>query len=58
MPELIKTLEAYHKRREDDMKFSASLQGVNLNEDAPESKSFDDIKRKALGIEASGDDII
>mgnify|MGYP003343123922 FL=1 len=58
MPELIKTLEAFHKRREQEMKFQASLQGANFNEDEPETKTFDDIKRKALGIEANGDDIV
>ena len=39
--------------------FLASLQGVDLREEQEqEVKSFDDVRRKALGINASGDDIV
>ena len=58
MPELIKTLEAMHKKEERDKKFTASLQGVNLEEEPEESNSFEDIQRKVAGIETSGDDIV
>lgn len=58
MPELIKTLEALRKKEEAQMRFQAGLQGVNLNEEEPEGKTFDDIRRKALGINAKADDIV
>lgn len=58
MPELIKTLEALRKKEESQMRFQAGLQGVDLNDKQPEGKTFDDIRRKALGINASGDDIV
>lgn len=58
MPELIKTLEAMHKVEERDRKFQASLQGINLEEEEKEGPTFEDIKRRALGIDASGDDVL
>lgn len=59
MPELIKTLEAYHKRRETDMRFQASLQGASFDdEEKAEVKTFDDVRRKALGIEADSKDVV
>ena len=58
MPELIKTVEAFHRQRENEMRFQASLQGVDLNDDKPEGKTFDDIRRKALGITTSSDDVV
>ena len=58
MPELIKTLEALRKKEESQMRFQAGLQGVKLDEEEPEGKTFDDIRRKALGINATADDIV
>ena len=58
MPEMIKTLEAMHKKEEREKRFMASLQGINLGEEPEESKTFEDVKRKALGIDASGDDVV
>jgi hypothetical protein len=47
------------KTEEEKRRFLASLQGINLNEEEKqEGPSFDDIKRKALGIKASGDDVV
>ena len=57
MPELIQTLDAMQKVEERDRKFQASLQGINLEEEK-EGPTFEDIKRRALGIDASGDDVI
>ena len=59
MPEIIQTFKSMHKTEDEKRKFLASLQGVNLNESsAEESTSFEDIKRKALGIQASADDVV
>lgn len=59
MPELIKTLEAMHKVEERDRKFQASLQGINLEEEEQkEGPTFEDVRRRALGVDASGDDVI
>lgn len=58
MPELTSTLKAMHSREERQQKFAASLQGVSLDEKTEEGTSFDDVKRRALGIETSGDDVV
>lgn len=44
-----------HERR----KFHAGLKGINLEEEnKQEVSSFDDVRRKALGINASADDVL
>lgn len=60
MPELLRTLNSKRDREMEERKFLASLQGVNLEDQGPvvETKSFDDIKRKALGIDARSDDVV
>jgi hypothetical protein len=59
MPEIIQTFKSMHKTEDEKRKFLASLQGVNLNESSvEEGNSFEDIKRKALGIQASADDVV
>jgi len=58
MPELMTTLEAMHKKEERDKEFQASLQNVTLETKTEEGKSFEDIQRKAAGIETSADDIV
>jgi hypothetical protein len=62
MPELIQTLKSFKKQKSEDRKFTASLKGIDLDldeEDAgTQGKTFDDIQRKALGITASGDDVV
>ena len=59
MPELIQTLKSMHEKEHNQRKFAASLKGIQLDDDAKEeSKTFDDVKRKALGITASADDVI
>jgi phage-related minor tail protein len=62
MPELIQTLKSFKKQKSEDRKFTAGLKGIELNideeEEVQEGKTFEDIQRKALGINASGDDII
>jgi hypothetical protein len=63
MPELIQTLKSFKKQKSEDRKFAAGLKGIELNidedeEEVPQGKTFEDIRRKALGINASGDDIL
>lgn len=63
MPELIQTLKSFKKQKSEDRKFAAGLKGIELNidedeDDVQEGKTFEDIQRKALGIDASSDDIL
>lgn len=58
MPEMVQTFQAMQKTEGDKRKFLASLQGIDLNENNEEEKTFDDIRRKALGINADADDIV
>ena len=60
MPELIQTLKAMQKTESEKRKFLASIQGIDLNESSQEEEgsTFEDIQRRALGIDASGDDVV
>ena len=59
MPEMLQTLKAVQKTEDEKRRFLASLQGINLDEDSSsESVTFDDVKRRALGISASKDDVV
>jgi len=62
MPELIQTLKSFKKQKSEDRKFTASLKGINIDIDEEDKqsqgKTFEDIQRRALGIKASGDDIV
>lgn len=60
MPEVLLTLQAKQKLDEQNKIFLASLQGVDLRgEDRQkEGPTFDDIRRKALGINANANDVV
>ena len=62
MPELIQTLKSFKQQKSEDRKFTASLKGIDLESDvedeAIQGKTFDDVQRRAMGINASGDDIV
>jgi hypothetical protein len=59
MPELIQTLQSMQKVEHERRKFQAGLKGINLEEENnKEGTSFDDLRRKALGINASADDVV
>jgi len=59
MAELVQTFKAMQKTEAEKRKFLASIQGVELNEESSEEQSsFEDIRRRALGITASGDDVV
>jgi len=61
MPEMVQTFKSMQKTEEEKRKFLASIQGVELNASSnknEEGLSFEDVKRKALGINASADDVV
>ena len=55
----MQTIESLQKREKDNRIFLASLQGVDIR-DEQESKgpTFEDIRLRAMGIEASTDDVV
>lgn len=59
MPELIQTFRSMQKTEDEKRKFLASLQGIDLNENQNEgSVTFEDVERRALGIDTSKDDVV
>jgi hypothetical protein len=60
MPELLQTLKSKHEQEHNQRKFAASLKGIDIDEGAnkEEGSTFDDVRRRALGINASGDDVV
>lgn len=60
MPELVQTLKSMNEKEHNQRKFAASLKGINLDDAAEEKEgpTFDDIKRRAMGINASQDDVV
>lgn len=59
MPELIQTFKAMQKTESEKRKFLASIQGIDLNEETQnEGPTFEDIQRRALGIDTSSDDVV
>ena len=61
MPEMVQTFKSMQKTESEKRKFLASIQGVELNESSNENKeesSFEDVRRRALGINASADDVV
>jgi hypothetical protein len=47
LDELFLLIEARYKRANEDRKFSAALQGVDLDDAKEENPAFDEIQRKA-----------
>ena len=59
MPEIIQTIKSMQKSENEKRKFLASIQGVDLgDEESKEGPTFEDIQRRAMGINASGDDVL
>jgi hypothetical protein len=59
MPELLQTIESMQEKERQERIFLASLQGVDLRENQEEKgPTFEDIRLRALGINASSDDIV
>lgn len=52
MPELVLTLESMHKEKDEERRFLAQIEGIDIKEEASEEKpSFEDIQMKAMGID-------
>ena len=59
MPELIQTFKSIQKSESEKRKFLASIQGIDMGQEENEnSTTFEDVQRRALGIEASADDVV
>jgi len=60
MPELLQTIESMQEKERQDKIFLASLQGVDLRDEQEEQKgpTFEDIRLRAMGIEAATDDVV
>ncbi len=62
MPELIQTITAINQKEHNQRKFTASLKGIQLDDDVEEEKqkgsTFEDIQRRALGITTAADDVV
>ena len=61
MPELVNTLKALKKKDHEDKKFFASLKGVEIGEYEDDKKggpSFEDIRLRAAGINATSNDVV
>jgi hypothetical protein len=59
MPELIQTFSSMQKTETEKRKFLASIQGIELDGgEQEESKSFEDVRRRALGITADASDVV
>jgi hypothetical protein len=58
MPELIQTFSSMQKTESEKRKFLASIQGIELDTGEQENKSFEDVRRKALGITADASDVV
>jgi len=58
MPELIQTFKSMQKSESEKRKFLAAIQGVDLDANEEETSSFEDVKRRALGITADATDVV
>ena len=59
MPELIQTFKSMQKSESEKRKFLASIQGIELDGwEQEENKSFEDVRKKALGITADASDVV
>ena len=59
MPELIQTFKSMQKSESEKRKFLASIQGIELDSgEQEETSSFEDVRRRALGITADASDVV
>ena len=59
MPELLQTLTSMREKEENQRKFAASLKGISFDDNAEKTgPTFDDLRRKALGVNADGEDVV
>ena len=59
MPELLQTIESMQEKERQDRIFLASLKGIDLrDEQEQKGPTFEDIRLRAMGIEATTDDVV
>lgn len=60
MPELLQTIKSKKKSEAEERKFLAALQGRDFEDEQEqqEGPTFEDIRRRALGINTSADDVV
>ena len=61
MPEMVQTFKSMQKTEEEKRRFLASIQGIELNDSSnknEEGSSYEYIKRRAMGITASAEDVV
>jgi hypothetical protein len=60
MPELLQTLKSIKQKESEERKFLAGMQGIDLDidENKKEGPTFEDVRRKALGIDADSSDVV
>ncbi len=60
MPELVQTFKSMQKSESDKRKFLAMLQGIDIGQEQQEEEgpTFEDIQRRAQGINAAPDDVL
>jgi len=60
MPELVQTFKSMQKSESDKRKFLAMLQGIDIGQEEKEEEgpTFEDIQRRAQGINAAPDDVL
>ena len=59
MPELVQTFKSMQKSESDKRKFLAMLQGIDMGQEKEEEgPTFEDIQRRAQGIDAAPDDVL
>lgn len=57
MPELLTTLESYREQKDQDRKFMAAIQGIDIDggEESKEAREFDEVRKRA-NMKARGKD--
>ena len=60
MPELLQTIESMQNKEKENRIFLASLQGVDMRDDeeGKEGPTFEDIRLRAMGIQAAANDVV
>lgn len=59
LPELLQTIESMQKDESEKRIFLASLKGIDLrDEQEQKGPTFEDIRLRAMGIEATTDDVV
>ena len=58
MPELISVVNAMTEKDFEDKKFFAQIEGIDIDSGSSNGKTFEDIRREALGDDPTTNDIV